>query len=104
MFENGKQNQLPAAAPDAGAGLRPGGDTRRQWDPSFAWARHLRLVASLHARIPDSELRIVTDEAAEIKAGSSIKNSKEKGRKESSFALSILELSLVGQSGPADLF
>ena len=78
MFENGKQNELRAAAPDSGAGLPAGGLPGRQWSTSPAWLRHLRLVASLHARIPDSALLPVADgEAAREDSSSHTANEKE---------------------------
>lgn len=80
MFENGKQKQQLAGGPGTVAALPPCGDTRRQWDPSFAWARRLRLVA-LHARIPGDLLLPVADSEADGEDCSSDTANKEKGRR-----------------------
>ena len=103
MFENGKQNQQLAAAPASGAGWPAGGHPGRQWDPSSAWARRLRLVASLHARIPDDALCRVPDGTAALQDSSTASFIENKGRKEVN-KLSVLEHFTVGQRGPADLF
>ena len=99
MFENGKQNQLPAAAPDAGAGLRPGSDTRCQWNPSPAWLRHLRLVASLHARIPDGVTPPVADAEAAVQDSGIHPANEKKGRRFDS-KLPILEHPRAGSGLP----
>lgn len=81
MFENGKQNELRVAVPDSGAGLPAGGPPGRQWSTSPAWLRHLRLVASLHARIPGDLLLPVADSEADSEDCSSDTANKEKGRR-----------------------